>query len=273
MNRVILNLGNFKLDEIQLEKGTLTIGRAPDNDIRLEDPATSSRHAKLVTIFTSSFIEDLNSTNGTIVNGRKIIRHTLHHGDVISIGNLQLLFKSEDGASADKDKHTVTMDKSKLDSMIAKSSSQAGVTINKGKNTINESLTTAPEPNKDVTPLSIPTLDQTLPLSELRKNSTETIVTNLDVKSKSTPTASLIKTKSEPVEEKQSNDNDNSGYEDTIITLESDVDLPFEEPFDEKAMQAELLGEMDDSNVKVLTKVAVVVSIMTLIILAIYLIF
>jgi len=268
MNRVILNLGNFKLDDIQLEKGTLTIGRAPDNDIRLEDPATSSRHAKLVTIFTSSFIEDLNSTNGTIVNGRKIIRHTLHHGDVISIGNLQLLFKSDNGATVEKDKHTVTMDKAKLDSMISKSPSQAGVTINKPKSSIDKPS----ESDKDVTPLSIPTLDQTLPLSELRKTSAETIVTNLDSKSEPTPTVKPVKTKSEAVEEKQSEDS-YSGYEDTIITLESDVDLPFEEPFDEKAMQAELLGEMDDSNVKMLTKVAVVVSIMTLIILSIYLIF
>lgn len=95
MNKIIVNQGTFKLEELELQHGTLTIGRSKSNDIQLDDPAVSSHHAKVVTLFDVSFIQDLDSTNGTLVNGKAIAKHTLHSGDVISLGKHQLLFQGD----------------------------------------------------------------------------------------------------------------------------------------------------------------------------------
>ena len=195
MNKIVVNLGNFKLDEITLGRGTLSIGRASDNDISLADTATSGYHAKIVTIFTSSFIQDLNSTNGTIVNGRKIVRHTLSHGDIISIGNLQLLFKSDASSSPAKPSKTIQISKDEIKSALGqvdkKTSkvSRKNTDVNKPVTQIikrNDKLSgfsisipsaeelaeksvkrvvAAPAPSSD-----IPILDETLPLGELRRN-------------------------------------------------------------------------------------------------------
>lgn len=97
-NKIIVNQGTFKLEELELQHGTLTIGRSKSNDIHLDDPAVSSHHAKVVTLFDVSFIQDLGSTNGTLVNGKTVAKHTLHSGDVISLGKHQLLFQRDKSA-------------------------------------------------------------------------------------------------------------------------------------------------------------------------------
>ena len=95
MNKIIINRGSFRLDEVVFQQGTTTIGRASDNSITLDDTAVSSHHAKIVTLFHTSYIEDLDSTNGTLLNGKPVQKRTLHSGDVISLGNHQLLFQSD----------------------------------------------------------------------------------------------------------------------------------------------------------------------------------
>ncbi|MFV2057350.1 MAG: FHA domain-containing protein, partial [Thiohalomonadales bacterium] len=100
MNRLTINHGSFNLDEIDLDHGTITIGRAVDNDIRLDDSAVSSHHAKIVTFFNVTYIEDLDSTNGTIVNGRAIKKYTLRTGDIVLLGKHQLLFQGTVEADA-----------------------------------------------------------------------------------------------------------------------------------------------------------------------------
>lgn len=199
MNKIIVNLGNFKLDEIPLHRGSLNIGRAEDNDISLADAATSSHHAKIVTIFTSSFIQDLNSTNGTIVNGRKVVRHTLHHGDVISIGNLQLLFKSDAKGDANVASTTTLDNKEKLNSIIQSSSEPqennddsnankeelSGFSIAVPTSTAN---TVKVNNDKQNIPESmIPLLEETLPLDELRKNPDRTVVLTPAIKTGEPP--------------------------------------------------------------------------------------
>jgi len=99
MNKIIINRGSFKLNEVVFEQGTTTIGRANDNTIVLDDTAVSSHHAKVVTLFHASYSEDLDSTNGTLVNGKPVQKRTLYSGDVISLGNHQLLFQSDKDAS------------------------------------------------------------------------------------------------------------------------------------------------------------------------------
>ena len=100
-----------KIGEFSLEKEVMTIGRKNDNDIRIDNLAVSGHHAKLLTIFGDSFLEDLGSTNGTYVNGKAIQKHALKNGDVITIGKHELRYvnfnnkapaKSNEGADFEK---------------------------------------------------------------------------------------------------------------------------------------------------------------------------
>ena len=99
MAKIIVNRENFKVDEIELEQGTLSVGRHDDNDLCIDDLTVSGHHAQIVTVFGSTYVEDLGSTNGTYVNGKKVKTHTLHNGDVLTIGHYQLLFQGENAVN------------------------------------------------------------------------------------------------------------------------------------------------------------------------------
>jgi pSer/pThr/pTyr-binding forkhead associated (FHA) protein len=79
-----------------MNKERYTIGRLPDNDIRIDNAAVSGHHSLIINILNDSFLEDLNSTNGTYVNGKLIKKHALQHGDVITVGHHQLRFVEDD---------------------------------------------------------------------------------------------------------------------------------------------------------------------------------
>jgi len=96
MARLILSLDGQVLAEYNMNKERYTIGRLPDNDIRIDNPAVSGHHSLIINILNDSFLEDLNSTNGTYVNGKLIKKHALQHGDVITAGHHQLRFVEED---------------------------------------------------------------------------------------------------------------------------------------------------------------------------------
>lgn len=64
-----------------------TIGRTPDNDIQVDSPAVSRHHAVLLSSADHCIVEDLNSTNGVQVNGRRVARQVLHDGDSVTIGS------------------------------------------------------------------------------------------------------------------------------------------------------------------------------------------
>ena len=81
MAKLILSMDGLVLKEIPLTKERMTIGRKPHNDIQIDNLAISGEHAALVTILNDSFLEDLNSTNGTLVNGQPIKKHFLQNGD------------------------------------------------------------------------------------------------------------------------------------------------------------------------------------------------
>src|SRR5262249_45734388 len=105
MAKLILSMDGLVLKEIPLTKERTTIGRKPHNDIQIDNLAVSGEHAVIVTILNDSFLEDLGSTNGTVVNGNPIKKHFLQNNDVIELGKYKLKFMGEaSGASAGGDK-------------------------------------------------------------------------------------------------------------------------------------------------------------------------
>jgi len=98
------SFNSSRLGDFPLDKEVMTIGRKDDNDIRIENLAVSGHHAKLLTIFDDSFLEDLDSTNGTYVNGQAIRKHPLKNGDVIVIGKHELRYINESMSTGDDDK-------------------------------------------------------------------------------------------------------------------------------------------------------------------------
>jgi pSer/pThr/pTyr-binding forkhead associated (FHA) protein len=92
MARLVLSLDGQALAEYNMSRERYTIGRLPDNDIRIDNPAVSGHHALIINILNDSFLEDLNSTNGTYVNGEIVKKHALQHGDVITVGHHALRF-------------------------------------------------------------------------------------------------------------------------------------------------------------------------------------
>ena len=95
MAKLILSMDGLVLKEIPLNKERMTIGRKPTNDIQIDNLAISGEHAAVVTILNDSFLEDLNSTNGTLVNGQPVKKHFLKNNDVIELGKYKLKYVAE----------------------------------------------------------------------------------------------------------------------------------------------------------------------------------
>lgn len=111
MAKLILSMDGLVLKEIQLNQERLSIGRKPQNDIQIDNLAISGEHAVIVTILADSFLEDLNSTNGTLVNGQPIKKHFLRNNDVIELGKYKLKYMADlqtGVAASDFEKNTAT---------------------------------------------------------------------------------------------------------------------------------------------------------------------
>jgi len=107
MAKLTLSMEGMLLKEIPLVKERTTIGRKPHNDIQIDNLAISGEHAVIVTILSDAFLEDLDSTNGTNVNGQPVKKHFLQNGDVIELGKYRLKYLSEaqaHGSQADFEK-------------------------------------------------------------------------------------------------------------------------------------------------------------------------
>ena len=103
MPRLILSMDGLVLKEMVLEKERTTIGRKPHNDIQIDNLAISGDHAAIVTILNDAFLEDMNSTNGTYVNGQPVKKHVLQNNDVIELGKYRLKYIADSGAAAAAD--------------------------------------------------------------------------------------------------------------------------------------------------------------------------
>src|SRR5258706_471284 len=95
MAKLILSMDGLVLKEIALTKERTTIGRKPHNDIQIDNLAVSGEHAVIVTILQDSFLEDLGSTNGTVVNGQPVKKHFLQNNDIIELGKYKLKYVNE----------------------------------------------------------------------------------------------------------------------------------------------------------------------------------
>lgn len=95
MPKVIISMEGIVIKEVQLSKNRITLGRRPYNDIVIDNLAISGEHAFFQLSGHEVYIEDINSTNGTIVNGKNIKRQMLHHNDVIEIGKYHIQYIDE----------------------------------------------------------------------------------------------------------------------------------------------------------------------------------
>jgi pSer/pThr/pTyr-binding forkhead associated (FHA) protein len=109
MAYLALSVEDVIINKWQLTEGTLVIGRASTNDIQINDGAVSSKHARFITKPDPSidgqlitYVEDLTSTNGTDLNGRKVSREALNHDDIITIGFNQFQLIDKESSKLDE---------------------------------------------------------------------------------------------------------------------------------------------------------------------------
>lgn len=107
MAKLVVTAPGAVTREVPLDKERLTIGRRDDNDVCLDDGAISGHHAAVITVLNDSFIQDLNSTNGTMINGKRVQKHALRTGDVIVIGRARLEYRGDEAAEDDFEKTMV----------------------------------------------------------------------------------------------------------------------------------------------------------------------
>src|SRR6202163_172777 len=98
MSKLVLHLEDGTTLDIPLDDERITIGRRGDNDVCLPNLAVSGEHAAVVTILADSFLEDLGSTNGTLVNGNPVAKHFLRDRDQIDVGKHKLVYCVDDDA-------------------------------------------------------------------------------------------------------------------------------------------------------------------------------
>ncbi|MDT9001008.1 FHA domain-containing protein [Paucibacter sp. APW11] len=102
MGKLVVSLDGVVIKEVQITKDKTTLGRRPYNDIVIDNLAVSGEHAVLQMVGSDVFIEDLNSTNGTYINGKAIKKQLLTNNDIIEIGKYKIKFLLEDNVDYEK---------------------------------------------------------------------------------------------------------------------------------------------------------------------------
>jgi len=92
MNSLVLSFNGEMVKEYEITKPRITIGRRPHHDIAIDNLAVSGDHAAIVRVGNQMILEDGGSTNGTLVNGTPVEKHSLKNGDVIEIGKFHLKY-------------------------------------------------------------------------------------------------------------------------------------------------------------------------------------
>jgi pSer/pThr/pTyr-binding forkhead associated (FHA) protein len=102
MGKLVVSLDGVVIKEVQITKDKTTLGRRPYNDIVIDNLAVSGEHAVLQMVGADVFIEDLNSTNGTYINGQAVKKQLLSHNDTVEIGKYKIKFIVDDGTDYEK---------------------------------------------------------------------------------------------------------------------------------------------------------------------------
>ena len=102
MGKLVVSLDGVVIKEAQITKDKTTLGRRPYNDIVIDNLAVSGEHAVLQMVGADVFIEDLNSTNGTYINGKAVKKQLLSHNDTVEIGKYKIKYIVDDGTDYEK---------------------------------------------------------------------------------------------------------------------------------------------------------------------------
>lgn len=106
MPKMIVSIDGVVIKEVQLTKDRTSLGRRPYNDIVIDNLAVSGEHAVLQMSGNEVYLEDLNSTNGTYVNGKAVKKQLLQNSDMVEIGKYKIKYVNE-AASAGFEKTMV----------------------------------------------------------------------------------------------------------------------------------------------------------------------
>jgi pSer/pThr/pTyr-binding forkhead associated (FHA) protein len=102
MGKLVVSLDGVVIKDVQITKDKTTLGRRPYNDIVIDNLAVSGEHAVLQMVGNDVFIEDLNSTNGTYINGKAIKKQLLTDHDTVEIGKYKIKYLVGDSADYEK---------------------------------------------------------------------------------------------------------------------------------------------------------------------------
>jgi len=102
MGKLVVSLDGVVIKEVQITKDKTTLGRRPYNDIVIDNLAVSGEHAVLQMAGNDVFIEDLNSTNGTYINGKAIKKQLLAHNDTVEIGKYKIKYLVDESGEYEK---------------------------------------------------------------------------------------------------------------------------------------------------------------------------
>ena len=104
MLSILLKFKNSEIKTIETDKDEITIGRNPNCDVHIDNLGVSNQHAKIIKQDGAYVVEDLNSTNGTYINSKRIARAVINNNDEIQIGkhSLQIQNKAQSSANPDQ---------------------------------------------------------------------------------------------------------------------------------------------------------------------------
>ena len=102
MGKLVVSLDGVVIKEVQITKDKTTLGRRPYNDIVIDNLAVSGEHAVLQMVGADVFIEDLNSTNGTYINGRAVKKQLLNHNDTVEIGKYKIKYLVDESSDYER---------------------------------------------------------------------------------------------------------------------------------------------------------------------------
>ena len=102
MGKLVVSLDGVVIKEVQITKDKTTLGRRPYNDMVIDNLAVSGEHAVLQMVGNDVFIEDLNSTNGTYINGKAVKKQLLAHNDTVEIGKYKIKYLTDEPTDYEK---------------------------------------------------------------------------------------------------------------------------------------------------------------------------